>query len=57
MTMFYPIVLETADNGAVSACIPALPVYAAADSADFPSPWPAERRGREPLAESGPRPS
>jgi len=32
MTMFYPIVLETEDNGAVSAYIPGLPVYAAAET-------------------------
>jgi hypothetical protein len=30
--MLYPIVLETEDNGAVSAYVPGLPVYAAADS-------------------------
>jgi hypothetical protein len=32
MTMLYPIVFETEQNGAVSACVPGLPVYAAADS-------------------------
>ena len=32
MTMRYPIVLEVEDNGAVSAYVPGLPVYAAADS-------------------------
>ncbi len=32
MTMLYPIVLETEDDGAVSAYVPGLPVYAAADS-------------------------
>ena len=32
MTMLYPIVLETEVNGAVSAYVPGLPVYAAADS-------------------------
>ena len=32
MTMLYPVVLETEDNGAVSAYVPGLPVYAAADS-------------------------
>jgi predicted RNase H-like HicB family nuclease len=32
MTMLYPIVLETEENGAVSAYVPGLPVYAAADS-------------------------
>ena len=32
MTILYPIVLETEDNGAVSAYVPGLPVYAAADS-------------------------
>jgi hypothetical protein len=32
MTMLYPIVLETEDNGAVSAYVPGLPVYAAADT-------------------------
>jgi hypothetical protein len=30
--MLYPIVLETEENGAVSAYVPGLPVYAAADS-------------------------
>jgi hypothetical protein len=30
--MFYPIVLETEESGAVSAYVPGLPVYAAADS-------------------------
>ena len=32
MTMLYPIVLETEENGAVSAYVPGLPVYAAAES-------------------------
>ena len=32
MTMLYPIVLETEENGTVSAYAPGLPVYAAADS-------------------------
>ena len=32
MTLFYPIVLETEANGAVSAYVPGLPVYAAAES-------------------------
>ena len=32
MTMLYPIVLESEENGAVSAYVPGLPVYAAADS-------------------------
>jgi hypothetical protein len=32
MTILYPIVFETEDNGAVSAYVPGLPVYAAADS-------------------------
>ena len=32
MTMLYPIVLETEGSGAVSAYVPGLPVYAAADS-------------------------
>ena len=32
MTMLYPIVLETEDTGAVSAYVPGLPVYAAADT-------------------------
>jgi predicted RNase H-like HicB family nuclease len=32
MTMHYPIVLETEENGAVSAYVPGLPVYAAANS-------------------------
>src|SRR4249920_2709106 len=30
MTIFYPIVLETENSGAVSAYVPGLPVYAAA---------------------------
>jgi hypothetical protein len=30
--MLYPIVFETEENGAVSAYVPGLPVYAAADS-------------------------
>ena len=32
MTLLYPIVLETEDDGAVSAYVPGLPVYAAAES-------------------------
>ena len=32
MTLLYPIVLETEDNGVVSAYVPGLPVYAAAES-------------------------
>lgn len=32
MTMHYPIVLETEDSGAVSAYVPGLPVYAAAET-------------------------
>ena len=32
MTVHYPIVLETEASGAVSAYVPGLPVYAAADS-------------------------
>jgi predicted RNase H-like HicB family nuclease len=32
MTVYYPIVLETEASGAVSAYVPGLPVYAAADS-------------------------
>lgn len=32
MTVLYPIVLETEDTGAVSAYVPGLPVYAAAES-------------------------
>ena len=32
MTQLYPIVLEVEDNGAVSAYVPGLPVYAAADT-------------------------
>jgi predicted RNase H-like HicB family nuclease len=32
MTTLYPIILETEDNGAVSAYVPGLPVYAAADT-------------------------
>ena len=45
MTLFYPIVLETEDNGAVSAYVPGLPVYAAAES-----PAKAERAIRAVLA-------
>jgi hypothetical protein len=33
MTLLYPMVLEAEDNGATSAYVPGLPVYAAADSA------------------------
>lgn len=33
MTVLYPIVVETETSGAVSAYVPGLPVYAAADSA------------------------
>ncbi len=32
MTMLYPIVLETEESGSVSAYVPGLPVYAAADT-------------------------
>jgi predicted RNase H-like HicB family nuclease len=32
MTTYYPIVIETEKNGAVSAYVPGLPVYAAADT-------------------------
>jgi len=32
MTQLYPIVLETEDSGAVSAYVPGLPVYAAANT-------------------------
>ncbi|HEY7444290.1 MAG TPA: hypothetical protein VH701_17805 [Vicinamibacterales bacterium] len=32
MTVLYPIVLETEESGAVSAYVPGLPVYAAADT-------------------------
>jgi hypothetical protein len=32
MTVLYPIVLETEDSGTVSAYVPGLPVYAAADT-------------------------
>ncbi|HTH01797.1 MAG TPA: hypothetical protein VL882_16110 [Vicinamibacterales bacterium] len=32
MTMLYPIVFETEESGAVSAYVPGLPVYAAADT-------------------------
>lgn len=32
MTTYYPIVLETESSGAVSAYVPGLPVYAAADT-------------------------
>ena len=33
MTLPYPIVLEAEDNGAASADVPGLPIYAAAESA------------------------
>jgi hypothetical protein len=32
MTLLYPIVLETEESGAVSAYVPGVPVYAAADT-------------------------
>lgn len=32
MTTYYPIVIDTETNGAVSAYVPGLPVYAAADT-------------------------
>lgn len=32
MSIYFPIVLETEENGAVSAVVPGLPVYAAADT-------------------------
>lgn len=32
MTTYYPIVIDTEANGAVSAYVPGLPVYAAADT-------------------------
>ncbi|MGE3178138.1 MAG: type II toxin-antitoxin system HicB family antitoxin [Vicinamibacterales bacterium] len=32
MIMLYPIVLEAAESGAVSAYVPGLPVYAAAET-------------------------
>ena len=32
MTIYYPIVIETETNGAVSAYVPGLPVFAAADT-------------------------
>ena len=37
MTLLYPIVLETEDNGAVSAYVPGLPVYAAAATSARPN--------------------
>ena len=46
MTMLYPIVFETEESGAVSAYVPGLPVYAAADSQAK-----AERAVRTVLAE------
>ena len=46
MTMLYPIVLETEDNGAVSAYVPGLPVYAAADSHAKASPCSISRSTR-----------
>jgi predicted RNase H-like HicB family nuclease len=45
MTAYYPIVIETETNGAVSAYVPGLPVYAAADTRAK-----AERAIRETLA-------
>ena len=45
MTAYYPIVIETETSGAVSAYVPGLPVYAAADSRAK-----AERAIRETLA-------
>ncbi len=44
MTMQYPIVLETEESGAVSAYVPGLPVYAAAET-----PAKAERAIRDVL--------
>ena len=44
MTVLYPIVLETEASGAVSAYVPGLPVYAAADT-----PAKAERAIRDVL--------
>ena len=32
MTMLYPVVLETEDSGAVSAYVPGVPLYAAAET-------------------------
>ena len=57
MTMLYPIVLETEESGAVSAYVPGLPVYAAAEThakaerairavlADYLNAHPASRPG------------
>lgn len=45
MTVLYPIVLETEASGAVSAYVPGLPVYAAAET-----PAKAERAIRDVLA-------
>ncbi len=45
MTAYYPIVIETETSGAVSAYVPGLPVYAAADTHAQ-----AERAIREVLA-------
>jgi predicted RNase H-like HicB family nuclease len=45
MTAYYPIVIETETSGAVSAYVPGLPVYAAADTRAK-----AERAIRETLA-------
>jgi predicted RNase H-like HicB family nuclease len=45
MTTYYPIVIEIEANGAVSAYVPGLPVYAAADTRAK-----AERAIRETLA-------
>jgi predicted RNase H-like HicB family nuclease len=45
MTAYYPIVIETEASGAVSAYVPGLPVYAAADTRAK-----AERAIRETLA-------
>ena len=46
MTTYYPIVLETEASGAISAYVPGLPVYAAADTHKR-----AERAVREMLVE------
>ena len=46
MTTYYPIVLETETSGAISAYVPGLPVYAAADTYKR-----AERAIREVLVE------
>ena len=73
MTTFYPIVMETEASGAVSAHVPGLPVYAAAETyaqaerairqvlaayiAEHPSAPSTTSRVRVARVEDGPRPA